>query len=257
MASQLPAFPRAIFTVIEPISLVAGFLGAVMDPAWFVAQQIPVAAVASISSKLSETAAAAESEGARLVALQLGNTYGLVCLIGLGVLNSTSEIKVVRAYLVACLIADVTHVGLTCWGLGYDRSVDYASWTATMWGNIAFTVTTLSFFSSSSPCFSPSPHPTSLSCHQIPPESMPVRPYTSLPSPHSSVCRLTKVLRMVSFPAIGIPRYHQNGLFPGPFRTRHHVWRTKVGVETDSDCKQKGSISNTSKASRIISILCI
>ncbi|KXJ93757.1 hypothetical protein Micbo1qcDRAFT_158626 [Microdochium bolleyi] len=140
MASQLPAFPRAVFTVIEPISLVAGFLGAVIDPAWFVGQQLPAAA--SISSKVGETAVAAvsETEGARLVALQLGNTYGLVCLIGLGVLNTTSEIKVVRAYLVACLIADVTHVGLTCWGLGYDRSMDFASWTPTIWGNVAFTV---------------------------------------------------------------------------------------------------------------------
>ncbi|KAH7037139.1 uncharacterized protein B0I36DRAFT_313407 [Microdochium trichocladiopsis] len=139
MASQLPAVPRAIFTLIEPISLLAGCFGALIDPEWFIKQQIP--ASTTIASKLGSIAASpAESDSARLVALQLGNTYGLVFLIGVGVLYSTSEIKVVRAYLTACLIADVTHVGLTCWGLGYDRTMDFASWSATTWGNIAFTI---------------------------------------------------------------------------------------------------------------------
>lgn len=37
-------------------------------------------------------------------------------------------------------IADVTHVGLTCWGLGYERAVDVAAWNAVTWGNVGFTV---------------------------------------------------------------------------------------------------------------------
>ena len=77
-----------------------------IDPEWFIKQQIPTAVGSSLGSKIGQApavAASPESDSARLVALQLGNTYGLVFLIGVGVLYSTNEIKVVRAYLVACL----------------------------------------------------------------------------------------------------------------------------------------------------------
>lgn len=45
-------------------------------------------------------------------------------------------------------IADITHVGLTCWGLGYERAVDVATWNAVTWGNVGFTVShiALSYF---------------------------------------------------------------------------------------------------------------
>lgn len=42
-------------------------------------------------------------------------------------------------------IADVTHVGLTCWGLGYERAMDVAAWNAVTWGNVGFTVSGRSF----------------------------------------------------------------------------------------------------------------
>ncbi|KAI0204119.1 hypothetical protein F4808DRAFT_457220 [Astrocystis sublimbata] len=127
MASQLPAFPRTVFTIIEPVSLIAGCLGPLINADWFIASQIDNAALP------------AASENARLVALQLGNAYGLLFLVGVAVLNTTSELKVVRSYLIALLIADVTHVGLTCWGLGYDRAIAIASWNAVTWGNVGFT----------------------------------------------------------------------------------------------------------------------
>lgn len=133
MASQLPSFPRTVFTIIEPISLIAGCLGPLVDADWFIASQIDNGG-ASLSSPLSF------SENARLVALQLGNAYGLLFLVGVAVLYTTSELKVVRNYLVALLIADITHVGLTCWGLGYERAVDVAGWNAVTWGNVGFTV---------------------------------------------------------------------------------------------------------------------
>lgn len=76
------------------------------------------------------------------MALQLGNAYGLLCLVGLAVLLTTSELKVVRAYLIALLIADVGHVGVTAYGLGYDKFVDFAGWNATTWGNVGVTVGT-------------------------------------------------------------------------------------------------------------------
>ncbi|KAI0162028.1 hypothetical protein GGR57DRAFT_309464 [Xylariaceae sp. FL1272] len=128
MASQLPTFPRTIFTIVEPISLVAGCVGAIVDPGWFIASQI------------DNPALLASSDNARLVALQLGNCYGLLFLVGVAVLYTTNELKVVRNYLVALLIADVTHVGLTCWGLGYEKSMDVAAWNATTWGNVGFTI---------------------------------------------------------------------------------------------------------------------
>ncbi|KAI1116679.1 hypothetical protein F5Y14DRAFT_448837 [Nemania sp. NC0429] len=133
MASQLPSFPRTIFTVVEPVSLVAGCLGPLVDADWFIASQID-------SGLASAAPASSFSDNARLVALQLGNAYGLLFLVGVAVLYTTSELRVVRNYLVALLIADVTHVGLTCWGLGYERAVDVAAWNAVTWGNVGFTI---------------------------------------------------------------------------------------------------------------------
>ncbi len=63
-----------------------------MDVDWFIASQIDSSAASPISS-----------ENARLVALQLGNAYGLLFLVGVAVLYTTSEPRVVRNYLVALL----------------------------------------------------------------------------------------------------------------------------------------------------------
>ncbi|KAI1366611.1 hypothetical protein F5Y08DRAFT_122895 [Xylaria arbuscula] len=135
MASQLPTFPRTVFTIIEPISLVAGFLGPLVDVDWFIASQIDD----GVASASASPAVVSPSENARLVALQLGNAYGLLFMVGVAVLYTTSESRVVRNYLVALLIADITHVGLTCWGLGYERAIDVAGWNAVTWGNVGFT----------------------------------------------------------------------------------------------------------------------
>ncbi|XXH03160.1 hypothetical protein Hte_009556 [Hypoxylon texense] len=131
MASQLPAFPRAIFTIVEPISLIGGFLGPFIDPSWFIASQV--------DAPSPDLVAGSYDDNARLVALQLGNTYGLLFLLGVAVLYTTTELKVVRNYLIALWIADISHVGVTCWLLGYDRTLDVASWNAVTWGNVGFT----------------------------------------------------------------------------------------------------------------------
>ncbi|KAI0393043.1 hypothetical protein F5Y17DRAFT_459268 [Xylariaceae sp. FL0594] len=96
MASQLPPFPRTVFTVIEPISLIAGCLGPLFDADWFIASQIDGPGAQARQATLS-------SENARLVALQLGNAYGLLFLVGVAVLYTTTELRVVRNYLVALL----------------------------------------------------------------------------------------------------------------------------------------------------------
>ncbi|GJN81354.1 hypothetical protein PLIIFM63780_004887 [Purpureocillium lilacinum] len=132
MASSLPTLPRVTFTVIEPISLVAGFLGAVTDPAWFVAEQVPQKAPAPVT------------ENSIVLAWQLGNLYLLMGLVGLAVLLSTSEVRVVRRYLAALWVGDVGHIAFSCYGLGRERMMDPAGWNAMAWGNIAMTLFLLS-----------------------------------------------------------------------------------------------------------------
>jgi len=108
---------------------VAGAVGAVFSPEWFISQQIDQAGrhVPATASGL-------------LVARQLGNCYFLAFLVALAVLYTTNELAVVRNYLKALWIADITHVGLTLYALGYERSLDVAAWNAMAWGNVGVTV---------------------------------------------------------------------------------------------------------------------
>ena len=76
-----------------------------------------------------------------LLALQLGNLYGLMCLVGLAVLNTTTEPKVVRAYIWALWVADITHVLLSAWGMTFEGFIDIGSWNAMAYGNIGATCT--------------------------------------------------------------------------------------------------------------------
>ncbi|KAK2591628.1 hypothetical protein QQS21_010670 [Conoideocrella luteorostrata] len=116
--------------MIEPVSLVAGFLGAVNDPAWFVAEQVPQKAVP----------AATVTENSIVLAWQLGNVYLLMAFVGIFVLNSTSEVKVVRNYLWALWLGDIGHVAFTCYGLGKERMMNPWEWNSMAWGNVVFTV---------------------------------------------------------------------------------------------------------------------
>ncbi|KAL7822807.1 hypothetical protein V8C26DRAFT_387533 [Trichoderma gracile] len=128
MAASLPPFPRLVFTVLEPLSLVAGFAGAVYDPAWFVAQQIP------------QDRPLAASENSVVMAHQLGNMYLAMCFVGLALFRTTSEARVIRSYLVALLLADAGHVGFTWYGMGTDRFMDVSGWNAMAWGNLGATL---------------------------------------------------------------------------------------------------------------------
>lgn len=85
------------------------------------------------------------SDSARLVALQLGNAYLLLCMLGVAVLMSTSELRVVKAYLLALWVADIGHLGLTYMMLGYARFTNVSNWNAMTWGNVAATVRSHSF----------------------------------------------------------------------------------------------------------------
>lgn len=80
------------------------------------------------------------------MALQLGNTYGLVFLIATAVLYTTSEVRVVRNYLVACWLADLSHVYVCYFVMGWARFVDVAGWNSMTWGNVGATVSWSLFF---------------------------------------------------------------------------------------------------------------
>lgn len=119
-----------------PPSRIGGWAGATLNPAWFVTEQTSTGSISAVDAN------------AKLVALQLGNTYGLVFLIASAVLYTTSEIKVVRNYLIACWLADISHVYVCYHVMGWDRFVDVAGWNSMTWGNVGVTVSLLSF----SPC---------------------------------------------------------------------------------------------------------
>jgi hypothetical protein len=80
------------------------------------------------------------SEGAIMVTWQLGNLYLLMAIMGLAILNTTSDAKVVKAYLFALWVGDIGHVGLTLYGLGLQRVAHVSEWNAMTNGNVAFTV---------------------------------------------------------------------------------------------------------------------
>ncbi|KAF5636340.1 uncharacterized protein FTJAE_6107 [Fusarium tjaetaba] len=128
MASSLPTFPRIVFTIIEPISLVVGFAGAVIDPVWFIGEQSP--------QKNDGDA----SPNSIVIAWQLGNLYLLLALIGVAILSTTTETRVVRSYLVALWLADIGHVGFSSYGIGRDRLLSPLQWNAMTWGNVGMTL---------------------------------------------------------------------------------------------------------------------
>ena len=107
---------------------VAGFCGTITDPAWFIAEQVP------------QTVPVPVNENSIVVALQLGNLYLLMAFVGVAILYSTSEAKVVRRYLFALWLGDIGHVGLSAHSLGSERLKSPWEWNAVTQGNVAFTV---------------------------------------------------------------------------------------------------------------------
>ncbi|KAI9875934.1 MAG: hypothetical protein M1830_007723 [Pleopsidium flavum] len=127
MSTILPPFPRLVFTVLEPLSLIAGWLAPFFDPHAFVSDQV----LHSLPQGLTL--------GAHVVALQLGNVYLLLALLGIAVLYTTSEPKVVRNYIIALWIADIGHLAATYYVVGYKHFIDVGHWNSMAWGNIGAT----------------------------------------------------------------------------------------------------------------------
>ena len=107
---------------------VAGFAGAVTDTPWFVEQQVPQKVPIPIT------------ENSIVLAWQLGNIYLLLAFIAVALFTSTTEIKVIRRYLVALALGDIGHIGWTAYGLGVERLNKPAEINLMTWANIAPTV---------------------------------------------------------------------------------------------------------------------
>lgn len=130
MATILPPIPRFIFTVFEPIALLAGYLSPMLDTTSFVNSQLPATSVTTVLPTATN----------RVLALQLGNVYGLLAMVGVGILYATTEAKVVRNFLLACAIADVGHLYVTYAVMGYMDFIDVQGWNSMAWGNIGVTL---------------------------------------------------------------------------------------------------------------------
>lgn len=118
----------------------AGFIGAIISPEWFIEEQVALSPHVTVN------------DNARLVALQLGNIYLLLAMVGVAVLYSTREAKVVKNYLIALWLADIGHLAVTYHVLGWERVVDIAQWNAMTFGNIGATVRSLSINTLDVPC---------------------------------------------------------------------------------------------------------
>ncbi|KAI9793591.1 MAG: hypothetical protein M1833_000736 [Piccolia ochrophora] len=129
MAAILPPIPKYVFAVFEPISLVAGFISAVSNPALFTSSQIPRA---SPETPLSPHGL--------MTVLQLGSLYLLMAFVAIAIFYTTTEVKVVRAYVFALLLGDIGHLGMTYYVLGFDQFADIRGWNAMAWGNIGITM---------------------------------------------------------------------------------------------------------------------
>lgn len=127
MTTILPPIPRFVFTIFEPLTLITAYLAVARDPSTFVSTQLP---------HLLPTPLTATSH---ILALQLGNLYGLLGLIGIAVLYTTTEPKVVRNFVIACAIADVGHLAVTYHVMGFADFMNLKGWNAMAWGNIGVT----------------------------------------------------------------------------------------------------------------------
>src|SRR6266536_6571832 len=74
-----------------------------------------------------------------IIAIQLGNLYLLLGMVGVAVLYTSTEPKVIRNYIVALAIADIGHMYITYLGMGWERFVDVGAWNAVAIGNIGIT----------------------------------------------------------------------------------------------------------------------
>ncbi|KAF2834266.1 hypothetical protein M501DRAFT_984488 [Patellaria atrata CBS 101060] len=128
MSNRLPLIPWFVFTILEPFSTTCAFLGPLLYPKDFVSMQLPH----EVPHELLPSE--------RILALQLGNCYLLLSFIGLFVLNTTTELRVIHAFLMALALGDIGHLAVTASVMGPHPFVDVYKWSLITWGNIGFTL---------------------------------------------------------------------------------------------------------------------
>ncbi|KAL4922240.1 hypothetical protein BDW62DRAFT_173311 [Aspergillus aurantiobrunneus] len=124
-----PTWPHIVFAIFEPITLIGGWLCPILDLQSFVIDQIP-----SLEPKEFEIHATSFA-----LAYQLANVYGLLAILGAGVVHATSEPKVLRNYLAALAIADIGHIYVTYLAMGWELFFDVGGWNLLTWGNVGVT----------------------------------------------------------------------------------------------------------------------
>jgi hypothetical protein len=141
MTSILPTVPRVVMTILEPLSLwakllqpilrrphttssIAGAVAPLIDCSFFV------------SSQLGHLKAHPLLDTEQVLSYQLANLYLLLALLGLLILNTTTEPRVVHVYVVALAIGDVGHFWGTSYMSGQAAFWDVGNYNAMMHGNV-------------------------------------------------------------------------------------------------------------------------
>ncbi|KAF3941300.1 hypothetical protein ABW19_dt0201660 [Dactylella cylindrospora] len=128
MTTLLPPVPYWVFCVYEPISTLAGFGYAILQSEKFVAEQLP------------DTPVTALTPTGTLIAWQTGNLFGIMCMMAIAILWSTTEVAVMKRYLVALLIGDLGHVIAIWWFMGSAAFFGIHQWNILTWANVGFTI---------------------------------------------------------------------------------------------------------------------
>ncbi|KAF3188709.1 hypothetical protein TWF106_007206 [Orbilia oligospora] len=127
MATLLPTVPYLVFCVSEPVSLVVGFAIAIFQPEQFVRLQLP------------NTSPTDLSPSGKLIAWQTGNLFGIMAMMGIAILFATTEVVVVKRYLVALLLGDIGHLTAVWWVMGSYEFFSAHRWNWFTWGNVGIT----------------------------------------------------------------------------------------------------------------------
>ncbi|KAF9889785.1 hypothetical protein FE257_006875 [Aspergillus nanangensis] len=125
----LPLWPHILFAILEPLSLIGGWLLPILDLNSFITDQIPQ--LVATHSTIHPTSVA--------LAYQLANLYGLLCILGLAIVYSTTEPIVLRNYFIALAVADVGHIYVTYLAMGWATFKDVGAWNVLTWGNVGVT----------------------------------------------------------------------------------------------------------------------
>lgn len=115
---------------------IAGTAAPLIAPRSFIPSQHPPSQLSP--QQLAEKYPLLHTE--HVLALQVSNLYFLLMMLGVGILNTTTEPRVVHVYVVALAVADIGHLAASGWFMGLTGLLDVGSWSATMWGNIGITL---------------------------------------------------------------------------------------------------------------------